>query len=169
VGIVANYLRITPDELVCLQQSPATIGAFLYDDRDGDLSSRVLSDRCLDIDKTWHIIHFLLTGTLEGGSWPLCGAVLGGRPLGSSKVGYGSVRYLRSEKVREVAAALGVIPSDELARRFDLETLQGLDIYPGIGSSTAEELDYILPYYSDLVDFFQQAAEAGDALLLFQT
>ena len=169
MGLVANYLRITPDELVRLQQSPATISVFLYADLDGDFTSRVLSDRCIDIDKTWHIIHFLLTGTLEGASWPLCGAVLGGTPLCASEVGYGSIRYLIPHEVREVAAALAMIPGDELARQFDLEMLQGLDIYPGVGRSTAEELDYILPYYSDLVDFFQEAAEARDAILLFQT
>jgi hypothetical protein len=168
VGIIATYLRITSDELVRLQQSPTTISAFLYEDLDGDCTSRVLSDRCLDIDKTWHIIHFLLTGTLEVGSWPLSGAVLGGTPLSPSEIGYGSVRYLIPHEVSEVAAALAMIASDDLARRFDLETLQGLDIYPGVGTSTAEELDCILPYYSDLVDFFQQAAEAGDAVLLFQ-
>jgi hypothetical protein len=153
VGIVASYLRITPEELVRLKQSPAMIRAFLYEDLDGDDTSRVLSNRCVDIDKTWHIIHFLLTGTLEGGEWPLSGAVLGGTPLCPSEIGYGSIRYLTPHEVGEVTAALALIPPDDLAQRLDLETLQELDIYPGVGTSTADELDYILPYYSDLVDF----------------
>jgi hypothetical protein len=168
VGIVATYLRITPEELVRLKQSPDTITAFLYEDLDGDNTSRVLSDRCLDIDKTWHIIHFLLTGTLEGGEWPLSGAVLGGTPLCPSEIGYGSIRYLTPHEVSEVAAALALIPPDDLAQRLDLETLQELNIYPGVGTSTADELDYILPYYSDLIDFFQEAGEVGDAIMLFQ-
>jgi hypothetical protein len=54
-----------------------------------------------------------------------------------------------------------------LARRFDLSTLAGADIYPASWDDAEEELEYIRPYYRELVDFFQRAAESDDALLLY--
>ncbi|NUR82053.1 MAG: DUF1877 family protein [Terrabacter sp.] len=49
----------------------------------------------LDLDKSWHGIHFLLTGTdwSAGDAGAAGGAILGGRPVGEDD-GYGPARLL---------------------------------------------------------------------------
>jgi Domain of unknown function (DUF1877) len=44
-----------------------------------------------DLDKSWHGIHYLLTGTASGGVAPVNFLVAGGRPVGKLDVGYGAV------------------------------------------------------------------------------
>src|SRR5262245_26397413 len=70
----------------------------------------------LDVDKAWHGIHFLLTGTAWGGELPWGFVLRGGEALGDDDLGYGPARLLDAAQVREVAAALETLPGAELAR-----------------------------------------------------
>ncbi len=45
-----------------------------------------------DLDKAWHGIHYLLTGTAWKGEPPLCYLVRGGQTIGDVEVGYGPAR-----------------------------------------------------------------------------
>jgi hypothetical protein len=46
----------------------------------------------LGVDKAWHGIHVLLTGTAWEGSFPLNFTVSGGKEIGDVDVGYGPAR-----------------------------------------------------------------------------
>jgi hypothetical protein len=80
MSMIGNYRRVTALELASLQQAPNQIMRFLYPDD----STSIPADRHLDLDKTWHAIHFLLTGDPWEGEPPLRNAVLGGTPLGTT-------------------------------------------------------------------------------------
>ena len=165
MSMIGNYRRITIDELALLRQHPETISIFLY----SKTSAQLAHDRVLDIDKTWHTIHFLLTGQAWEGEPPLYNVVFGGTPLGDQDVGYGPARFLLPAQVRETAVALAAIPFSSLQQRFDLNRLAAADIYPSIWEDTDrdDELLYLQPYYQALVQFFEQAAQNNDAILLF--
>jgi hypothetical protein len=163
MSMIGNYRRVTSLELAALQQAPSGITRFLYPD---DYES-IPADRHLDLDKTWHAIHFLLTGDSWEGEQPLRNAVLGGTPLGTTDVGYGPARFLTPTEVHAVAAALRTISIADIEAQFDLSKLATADIYPASWEDAEEELEYIRPYYRDLVNFFQRAAEADDAILLY--
>src|SRR5687767_14577361 len=45
-----------------------------------------------DLDKAWHGIHYLLTGTAAEGGKPLDFLVSGGREVGNVDIGYGPAR-----------------------------------------------------------------------------
>jgi hypothetical protein len=70
--------------------------------------------RSLDIDKTWHIIHFLLNGDAWEGSGPLFDAVLGGSQLTDEDIGYGPARFISPAEVAATAHALRSISGEEL-------------------------------------------------------
>ena len=125
----------------------------------------------LDVDKAWHAIHFLLTGTAWEGEPPLNFVVTGGTEVGDD-LGYGPARGLTSEEVQSVAAALKDISPDSLMQRFDPESLESAEIYPDIWDRAAEEDDsrgYITAYYDELRSFVLDAAAAGEALLVAMT
>ena len=163
MSMIGNYRRVTPKELAALQQRPETISTFLYPAN----IEAVPIDRSLDIDKAWHAIHFLLNGEPWEGDLPLHNAVLGGTPLGEEDVGYGPARFLTPTEVAEVARALRGITPDELRARFDPQRLAAANIYPSIWDDPDDALDYMLINYQSLARFFQQAAQAGDAMLLY--
>ena len=47
-----------------------------------------------DLDKAWHGLHYLFTGTDEGGNSPLDFLAVGGEEIGTIEVGYGPARAL---------------------------------------------------------------------------
>jgi hypothetical protein len=95
--------RLSTDELRAVLDDPAAVGELLYGDLDDEDAE--MPDPELDLDKSWHAIHYLLTGTaweIDDGAGA---AILGGEEIGEDG-GYGPARLLGAEKVRAVAAAL---------------------------------------------------------------
>ncbi len=114
--------------------------------------TRMLADdeRGLRLDKYWHDLHYLLTGKDGDAAPPLGNAVRGGTPIGDD-LGYGPARFLTPEQVREVAAALQEVSKDELTIRPGFE----------------EFLEDTLYYFDKLVEYYKEAAERGNAMLLY--
>ena len=119
----------------------------------------------LRIDKSWHGIHFLLTGSAWGGKPPLSNAVLGGQEFGPD-LGYGPARYLTPDQVREVAAALDEIINAILRGRFNPKAMTKAEIYSWHEDEGEGGLEYFLEYYAQVRAYFQQAARKGNGMLL---
>jgi len=124
-----------------------------------------------DLDKAWHGIHWLLTGSADGGEEPLCYLVAGGEPVGDVDVGYGPARALTSEQVAAWDAALSRIPREELARRFDPKAMLDAQIYPEIWARSIkgeeDTLEYVLQGYGSLRDFVAAARKEHSGLLVY--
>ena len=131
-----------------------------------------LDQKRLDLGKSWHLLHYLLTGSAKEASPPLGNAILGGRPIGPD-MGYGPARFLTPQEVREVAIALWEITADQLASRFDLAAIvrAGIYTYGGVPPSEDEDVDEInteyLATYLSLGDYYNGAAESGNGMLLY--
>jgi hypothetical protein len=114
----------------------------------------------IDLDKAWHGLHYLLTGTAWEGTKPLNFIVSGGAEVGDIDVGYGPARVLRSNEVGELYSALGDIDENVLRERFNPEEMMNLEIYPDIWDRNPDEddtLDYCVEYYRDLRRFLSEA------------
>jgi hypothetical protein len=123
-------------------------------------------DAVLDLDKQWHALHGVLTGT----AWdtdPPCGrAVLGGVEFGED-LGYGPPRLLGATEVAEVAAELDRLGVDGFAAAVSPEHLDALDVYPnGVDWGDPEEQEYLVESFEQLRAFYRQAADAGQALII---
>ena len=124
----------------------------------------------LELGKDWHMLHFLLTGSAWGGEPPLASAILGGDPFGAD-LGYGRVRYLPPDEVEVVARALEAVARVDLEGRFHPARLARADVYPlnGAELSRPELEEYFASVFSrfdDLCDYYADAAEAGEGMLL---
>ncbi|MBH9579322.1 YfbM family protein [Inhella proteolytica] len=161
MGMVGCFAALPAAQLAQLQSGERSIEDFLYpDDGDGE------PEHSIDVDKAWHGLHYLLTGTAWGGDAPLCLAVLGGEEFGPD-VGYGPARALTATQVASVAAALAGLPADKLASRYQPADMAKLEIYPDViwVRDGAEALDYLLENYQQLVEFYRDAAARGDAVI----
>lgn len=118
----------------------------------------------LSLEKSWHALHYLLTGKTEAAPPPLGNAILGGEEIGEER-DYGRVRFLTPQQVREVAEALATISKEDLLSRFDVQRMQASKvIYP---CRNQEELDIAMQYFEQLADYYSDAAGRGNAMLLY--
>ncbi len=163
MSMSGEYLRVTPDELARLRASTTSIVDYLYPEDEHEHPT----ERRLDVGKSWHAIHYLLNGVPWEGEPPRLNAVLGGEPIGDDDLGYGPVRFLTAEEVRDVADALEDAPVFVLLENFDHEALTNAEIYPHAWRGEDWERDYVSTHYSELAAFFRAAARAGDAMLLY--
>ena len=159
MSMIGNFLQLTPAQLQTLIDDPSTVEAFIYPDEEE-------ADGCIDIDKAWQGIHFMLTGDQWAGEPPLCNVILGGTEIGDD-VGYGPAKYITADDVRAAANALDQLPRDELAKRFDVSAMNNNDIYPGIWDEGDDALDYLMTWYESLREYYSDAAKKGNAMLKY--
>ena len=123
-----------------------------------------------DIDKSWHGIHFLLTGSAEEGNPPLDFLLGGGADVGDEDVGYGPARAFTSAETRAIAIALAALSDDELRRRFAPDAMMKAGIYPEIWDrdpSDDDTLGYLMEYVKVIRDTLATVTARGHGLLVY--
>ncbi|GAA1786560.1 hypothetical protein GCM10009682_05860 [Luedemannella flava] len=129
---------------------PTTVAPLLHGDLDDYDSEMPQPD--LDLDKSWHGMHYLLTGTAwEIRDWAGA-AILGGDEIGEDG-GYGPPRLVDVETVKTIAAALEALDAETLRATFDPDAMMTADIYPDWVAG-ADQLDgYLMPHFAELRRF----------------
>jgi hypothetical protein len=158
--MIGNLRPASDSEIDWLLANPAEITRFLYGG-DADRGERVV------LNKAWHAIHFVLTGSRLGGDEPLNFLVDQGTPVGEVDVGFGPARVLRSEQVRRLAAALAPIEPHEVARRVDVVKFDQETIYPGHWQRNGAGVDYVVANYTAMRELIARAADHGHGLILY--
>jgi len=152
LGFVLRFLPITITEV----------------DPDAPPPSQALDpERSTDIDKGWHGLHFLFTGTADEGDEPGCYLVRGGEDVDDE----GQARALRPKQVRRFAEFLSGLTAAELERRYDPARMTQLDVYPRAiwqrpASNGDAPLPWLLESFTELNGFVSRAATAGDGLIV---
>ncbi|MDQ0228678.1 YfbM family protein [Metabacillus niabensis] len=162
MGMVACYIRISTDFLSYIKSHLEEIEDVVFENEE-------LEDREFDIDKAWHGIYYLLTGTadLEQTFESTLGiAIFGGTEIGDD-LGYGPLRYLEVEEVKEIATALESVSVRDFTSRYKVKDMNKLDIYPFEGEWTEEDKEYLVENFESLVEFFRITATKDEAMLLF--
>jgi hypothetical protein len=120
----------------------------------------------LSLEKSWHGIHYVLTGAPEGGRPPLSWAVLGDKEIPDKEklMGYGPARVLTAHQVSSVSKAIARFTKEKFRRRFDLEAMKAAKIY---GVKSAEDMDYLWAYFQKIKVFYSQAAKQRNGLLSY--
>jgi hypothetical protein len=127
--------------------------------------------RSLSLRKTWHGLHFALTGTASEGKQPLSFLVAGGKTVtaeGDEEDGaYVPPRVLPPTFVKKLGMALGAITVREFADRFDLARLSKEEVYPRIWDESSTVL---LREYQEAFEAVQRfvlaSVERGDAIVV---
>ncbi|BDA70001.1 hypothetical protein CAL7716_041670 [Calothrix sp. PCC 7716] len=170
MSMVGNYMHISQAELEHLIKNKNEVSEFIYPEN----TSKEYKNSELYIDKSWHLIHFLLTGSAWNGNETLRNLTIGGEKLCEPKftpVG-DSVRYLLPNQVLATYELVKNITSDELWSRFNAKAATDAYIYPiGFWSESSEEFikEYVLDYFEKLKHFFKTGAEENQAILIWLT
>ena len=163
MSMIGRLLRVPADKVRGLPPSSQPQLEQLYPD-DGCESD---PEKSLDMDKSWHLIHFLLTGSAWGGEGPVANAILGGKEIVDTDAGYGPFRYLSPADVQATSEALAEVDTNSLWSRFDAKQVSEADIYTSPWTGDDPEREYIAQNYMALRNFYSSAAAAGDGMLLY--
>ncbi len=118
------------------------------------------------LEKAWHGLHYLLTGSAGEGGLPLGFLLEGGREIGED-LGYGSPRLFEHAEVQHLNAALTPIGDDELWSRFDPVAMEAEGVYPGIWDEEEEQLrEEYVTYFQELKQVVAQASTRDMGLLV---
>jgi hypothetical protein len=122
-----------------------------------------------DLDKAWHGIHYLLTGTEWEGTGPAAFLLAGGKEVGDVDVGYGPARALSASEVRAAHEHLAGLGDAELRSRFDPADMMEKDIYPTIWDRASEDddtLGYLMEFVGILRSFLAETVARKRGLLI---
>ena len=124
-----------------------------------------VGDTEIDIDKAWHGIHYLLTGSAESNESLASKVIMGGEDIGPDR-GYGPAQLLKPDEVKDIARLLDATTPDALRKRFKPKEMTDAKVYPDIWVRDGDEaLSYVLDYYKKLAAFYKRAAERGQAVI----
>ena len=121
-----------------------------------------------DLDKAWHGIHYLLTGSVWEGDTPQNFLIAGGETIGEIDVGYGPARCIKSDDVRRIYEHLSGISVEDLESRFDPVKMMANEIYPEIWDRKEDDgnLDYLIEYFEELKHFISKADENNMGIII---
>jgi Domain of unknown function (DUF1877) len=131
---------------------------------------RLANSDTLCIDKAWHALHYLFTGTAWAGEPPADFLAVGGTQIGNVDVGYGPARSFTPAQVQSIAAFLNEQKEAELRSRIDPAAMQRLDIYPGVwcaDTDIEEEWEYLVSSLLEMKQFVGEAAQANLSMIVY--
>lgn len=133
------------------------------------------SGDAVDVDKTWQLLHYLLTGRAEGGTWPLSFIL----PAETAAPDAGEAgdrdderwdddgppgNHFSAEQVREIAAALAPLTPEVAQARWPGRTPAAEEVYLYDDDDSAAEA--AMAYYGELRDLVLRLAERGEGLVV---
>jgi hypothetical protein len=152
-----TLVMVPPDEIPKLAQD---------EDRLMNLITDPQPPLGLDIDKAWHGIHYLLSGTTSVSKGPYGPVILGGQDVGPD-LGYGPPRFLAISEVAKVSKALSDMPTDQFRRRYDPKAMDAADVYPRNWKREGPRgLTWLDAAFQELVEFYARAATQRMAVIL---
>jgi hypothetical protein len=125
----------------------------------------------VDLEKAWHGIHFLLTGTAWEGAGPEASLLVGGTES-PHDLGYGPPRGFRAAQVLAFRDRVAAIDDAELRRRFDPTRMIKLDIYPAIWDRDPEQeqlFEFLADGIGELRNLLDVAVKESAAIVVVMT
>jgi hypothetical protein len=125
--------------------------------------------RC-DLEKSWHGIHYLLTGSAWEGVPPFDFLVDGGQQVGQIDVDHGPLRAFRNDQVRTIYENISGIGPYELRKRFNARDMAAKEIYPDIWTKVAHEEDtlrHLMDSLDKLRAFLRETIDVQLGILIF--
>lgn len=95
-----------------------------------------------DVDKSWHILHYLFTGTAWEGESPEGFLVSAGEPIGDVDVGYGPARSFRSDDVPRILGFLNGLTDDQLRERLSTASKPENELYGNYDEGWEDEIGF---------------------------
>ena len=137
-------------------------GPHLVKDQEPEAAKKQLS-----LEKDWHVLHYALNGTSEGGDAPLSFVVFGDKAFPDmDDIDYGPARYLTAEQVLQVSAALQNIEPESLLSKLDYEDAKKKGIYLDHTLNDLRNWAGLPQLFAEVRKFYVDVAERGNGMIM---
>jgi hypothetical protein len=165
MATIGVFRRVSSRVIDDLRAHPERIKSVLYPQQS---ETAIDDDVRVDVDSTWHALHFLFTGSPKPGTPPL-DFILGGTPVGDIDLGEGPARMFTSAEVRKIATGLALLNRETLRARFDPAQLTAHQIYPlhWDQPGKASSFEVVAEQFDTLKDFVTTTAQAEAGMIVY--
>ena len=122
MGMVWVATLASDEEIASLRRKPQVVYDFVNSE------AAYQSGRQIDLDKQWHGVHFLLTGSAGATSDPLSIIVGNFEEIGPDN-GYGPAWIIPSSSLASCNEKLSKLSDEEISVRFNPQAMQQEDVY----------------------------------------
>ena len=155
MSMIGYFKAISPSRLKSIKKDKAAQKKFCS------------TDGAINVDKTWEIIHFTLTGNKQvDGAGSLSVDPFGIHHF-EVDLGYGPASYLDPEEVGEVAEHLNRINPDSFSNFINAEELASANVYGSNEESDEEIIEYVLPYYKEVRDLYLKTVKGKKGIVFW--
>jgi len=190
MGIAYSLVRVPPQAIEHLRGRPRAVAEFLYGDPDiyeppkQSVMSRLFGSKPIpdtrpvptrrdddedDLDKAWHIVHYLLTGSTNVIDSPLNLIANEGDRLADIDLGYGPPFVISPETVAAFSDAAHNVTDQSFLARLVPEQMPLEELY--LGNSVREDPEemgeYALEKFHILRGFADKARANGEAIITY--
>jgi hypothetical protein len=189
VSMLCSLYRITPEQVARLKACPDAVGElvgftapppkisflsklFGKSAKQSPPSARmfepIVETDTFELNQTWHILHFVFSGTNDEGPWPSGFLMSGGEEVGPD-LGYGPIRLLAPDLSRAVATFLDAQSFKLLDSAYVTSEIEAAEIYWQASSDDTERQRQVEELWSmvrELQVFFEHTVRAGNAILV---
>jgi hypothetical protein len=193
MGMVYVLRRVTDDQLAMLRRKPELLERFLFEEpAEAAVEETGLMDKLvssfgfrrteklappreegdeIDLDKSWHLMHFLLTGSADSTDGPESFIVGDWPSIGEVEIGWGKAWAIDSAGIRRFDQVLKGVDEAALFARFDTGEMTEQDVYLGDAFEGDEKTgcEYVLEYLFILRTFVDEAARRGSGAIGYLT
>ena len=189
MSMLCSLYRITPEQSIRLKSFPDAVGELLgfttpppkvsFLSRLFGKSPKALPPSArtfepiaesdtFELYQTWHILHFLFSGSNAEGEWPAAFLMSGGEAIGPDQ-GYGPVRLFAPELSRAVATFLNAQSFQTLDTAYVTSEIEAAKIYWQASSEPIErqrQVEELWSVVNEMRAFFEHTVQAGNATLV---
>ena len=176
MSMIFGMVALTPEQMIKLRGSSKLASDLIFaNQNDGtelQLDGLGRIEAPLDLQKSWHILHYVFTGSIGPVGSPGDTLLSGGDDLGED-VGYGPPRLLDTQNTQRFAEFLQALDLNTLQSRVDFKTMSAAQVYSlpmGVGAEADFEIGIrreISSYFPVLRHYVSSAARNGNGLLMW--
>jgi len=161
MGMTGNYWRTNSENIKKIQSGIIDLTDYIFSDEQ--------ERNIIDIDKTWHAIHFTLTGDPFGGDADniFSKLVLSGNMLENTDKEF-SAMLIEADDVKKTSHELLNMTEQQFRKMFDIIKMRENEIYPIMDDEDENDFfEYVWGYLSDLKQFMKTASCNGQAVVFY--
>lgn len=162
MGMIGNFFRADEKTVQKIQKGEVSLVDLIYNEE-------IDEDFILDIDKSWHAIHFTLSGKVwDSTDDPLSKMILSGNLVNDEDLGYGPAMLITNGDIHDINIALKTVSEDWFRKKFSVSDMIANEVYPVMNDEDEEEFfDYVYSFFKETVTFFEKAEIQNQYILFF--
>lgn len=184
MGIIKSYLRISKEQIENLKSA-----------KDENSVKEILksSKEFFDIDKSWQILNYLITGEKDFSEHPFTKVIYpdnytieiseeeekimeeyyeSGMQNETEQIQQIEAKqelsqgFVNTNEIKEIISKLESIKIENTVEKANFDTFNEIGIYPEIWSNSKENKDYIKEHFKSLYAFLQRANKENDFIIV---